>query len=125
MGGTDILGTPLTVEVMPRKPVKQYRGFSSPQGMAVTKEGILIVADYGNHCINIINTTGGKKIRSFGQCGSGQLQFWNLHGMALTRDGHIVVPADRKNRRLQLLTVDLEGAFVSPVAFEGSQLFTV
>ena len=116
--GADILGTPLTVEVMPRKPGKKYGGFSSPQGMAVTKEGHLIVADDGNCCINIINTTDGKKIRSFGQHGSGQVQFRYLYGMALTQDGHIVV-ADWGNHRLQVLIV--EGAFVSAVGSVGSQ----
>ena len=114
--GADVLDKPLTVEVMPRKPVKQYEGFSSPRGMAVTKEGNLVVVDSGNCCINIINTTDGKKIRSFGQHGSGQVQFRFLSGMALTQDGHIVVV---DIDRLQVLTV--EGAFVSAVGSKGSQ----
>ena len=115
VGGADILGTLFIAEVMPRKPGKQYEGFSCPQGMAVTKKGNLIVADCGNRCITIIDTTDRKKIRSCGQHESGQVF---LYGMALTQDGHIVV-ADWGNHCLQVLTV--EGAFVSAVGSRGSR----
>ena len=117
VGGADILGTPLTVEVMPKKPGKKYGGFSDPNGMAVTK-GDLIVADNGNSCIAIINTTDEKKMRSFGQYGPGQVQFRILYGMSLTQDGHIVV-TDWANHGLKVLTI--EGAFVSYIGSPGSQ----
>ena len=68
-------------------------------------------------CITIIDTSNKKKIRSFGQRGSGQVQLWFPDGVALTQDGHIVV-ADTSNHRLQVLTV--EGMFVSEVGSYGS-----
>ena len=69
-------------------------------------------------CITIIDPTNGKKIRSFGQRGSGQVQFDGPHGIAVTPDGRIIV-AEFNNYRLQVLTA--EGAFIATVGSEGSQ----
>ena len=93
---------------MSRKPAQKYKDFFSPQGMAVTKEGNLIVADNDSSCINIVDTTDWNRIRIFGQLGSGQVKFMSLHGIAWTHDGHIVI-ADWGNHCLQVLTV--EGVF--------------
>ena len=114
VGGTDILDTPLNVEVIPRK---TFTDLSSPRGLAITKEGHLIVAERGKHCITIIDPTNGRKIRSFGQHGSGQEQFYHPSGVAVTQDGHIVV-AEYCNHRLQKLTA--EGAFIATVGSKGS-----
>ena len=118
VGGTDILDTPLNVEVMPRRAGQTFTDLSVPRGLAITREGHLIVAEYGKHCITIIDPTNGKKIRSFGQYGSGQVQFNRPRGVAVTQDGHIVV-ADCYNHRLQVLTA--EGAFIATVGSQGSQ----
>ena len=118
VGGTDILDTPLNVEVMPRRAGQTFTDLSHPAGLAITKEGHLIVAEHGKHCITIIDPTNGRKIRSFGQRGSGQVQFNNPRGVAVTQDGRIVV-AERNNHRLQVLTA--EGAFIATVGSEGSQ----
>ena len=118
VGGTDILDTPLNVEVMPRRAGQAFSGLSGPRGLAITREGHLIVAEYGKHCITIIDPTNGRKIRSFGQRGNGQVQFNNPHGVAVTQDGRIVV-AEYSNHRLQVLTA--EGAFVATVGSKGSQ----
>ena len=63
--GTDILDTPLNVEVLPRRAEKTFHGFPNPRGLAITREGHLIVAedDYKDeyHCsIIIIDPTYGK-----------------------------------------------------------------
>ena len=75
VGGTDILDTPLNIEVMPRRAGQTFTDLSGPQGLAITREGHLVVAEDGKHCITIIDPTNGRKIRSFGQRGSGQVQF--------------------------------------------------
>ena len=116
--GTDILDTPLNVEVMPRRAGQTFTDLSVPRGLAITREGHLIVAESGKHCITIIDPTNGRKIRSFGQYGSGQVQFYNPSGMAVTQDGCIAV-ADHSNHRLQVLTA--EGAFIATVGSVGSQ----
>ena len=118
VGGTDILDTPLNVEVIARKAGQTFTDLQSPRGLAITREGHLIVAECGKHCITIIDPTNRKKIRSFGQRGNGQVQFYNPEGVAVTQDGRIVV-SDCCNHRLQVLTA--EGAFIATVGSEGSQ----
>ena len=118
VGGTDILDTPLNVEVMPRRAGQTFTDLSVPRGLAITREGHLIVVERDEHCLTIIDPTNGRKIRSFGKCGSGKVQFQNPQGISVTQDGRIVV-ADCSNHRLQVLTA--EGAFIATVGSEGSQ----
>ena len=118
VGGTNILDTPLNVEVMPRRAGQTFTDPSKSAGLAITREGHLIVAEWSKHCITIIDPTNGRKIRSFGQRGSGQVQFNRPLGVAVTQDGRIVV-ADYSNHRLQVLTA--EGAFIATVDSKGSQ----
>ena len=73
---------------------------------------ILIVTEWSNHCITIIDTASGEVINRFGKRGSGKVEFNSPNGVALTQKGHIIV-ADYDNDRLQVLTV--EGAFVAAV----------
>ena len=87
VGGTDILDTPLNVEVMPRRAGQTFTGLSDARGLAIMREGHLIVVEWNKHCITIIDPTNGRKIRSFGQQGSGQVQFNHPSGVAVTQDG--------------------------------------
>ena len=120
LGGTDTLDTPLNVvEVMPRRARLTFSGLSPNSytaGLAITREGHLIVAECSKYCITIIDPTNGKKIRSFGQCGEGQVRFNYPHGVAVTQDGCIVV-SDYRNCSLQVLTA--EGAFIATVGTKG------
>ena len=75
VGGTDILDKPHNVEVMSSRAVKSFTGHYVPRGLAITREGHLIVAERGKHCITIINPTNRREIRSFGQRGEGRVQF--------------------------------------------------
>ena len=118
VGGTDILETPLKVEVMVRYAGQTFTDLSVPRGLAITREGHLILVEGDKHCITIIDPTNGRKIRSFGQYGKGQVQFNRPQGVAVTQDGRIVV-ADRFNYRLQVLTA--EGTFIASVGNYGSQ----
>ena len=118
VGGTDILDTPLNVEVMSRRAGQTFTDLSKPAGLAMTREGHLIVAESGKHCITIIDPTNGRKIRSFGQRGSGQVQFDTQRGVAVTQDGRIIV-VEWYNHHLQVLTA--EGAFIAKVGSQGSQ----
>ena len=115
VGGADILDTPLNVEVMPRRAGQTLTDLSGPRGLAITREGHLIVGECNKHCITIIDPTNGRKIRSFGQFESEEVQFKNPRGVAVTKDGRIVV-ADWGNYRLQVFTA--EGAFIATVGSE-------
>ena len=117
VGGTDILDTPLNVEVMPRRVGQTFTDLSVPRGLAITRKGHLIVTEWSKHCITIIDPTNGRRIKSFGQSGSGQEEFDRPSGVAVTQDGCIIV-ADWGNHRLQKLTA--EGAFIATVGSKGS-----
>ena len=116
--GTDLLDTPLDVEVMPRKVGLTLADLASPRGLAITKEGHLIVTEGTKHCITIIDPNTGIPIKSFGQKGAGQVEFNQPQGVAVTQDGRIVV-TDCHNYRLQVMTA--EGAFIATVGTKGSQ----
>ena len=114
VGGTD-LDTPLNVEVMARRAGQIFR-FSDLRGLAITREGHLVVAENDKNCITIINPTNGRKIMSFGQNATGQVQFDKPRGLAITQSGFIIV-ADSDKDRLQVLTT--EGTFSKAVGSTG------
>ena len=116
VGGT--LDTPATTEAMPRRVGQAFTGLSEPQGLAITREGHIVVVEGGKHCITIVDPNNGRKIRSFGKRGSKRVQFNDPRGVAVTQDGRIVV-AEWSNHRLQVLTA--EGAFIATVGSKGSQ----
>ena len=117
VGGTDILETPLNVEIMPRKAGQTFTDLSDPTGLAFTNEGHLIVAERGKHCITVIDPANGRKIRSIGR--SLARSSIDPHGVAVTQDGNIVV-ADRS----RLLMLTSEGAFLSEVGGLSVKEFT-
>ena len=117
VGGSDILDTPIAINVMSRMLRQLFTGLPL-SAIAITADDDLIVADCGKHCISIFDPTNGRKIRSFGQRGSGPLQFHYPRGVAVTEDGNIVV-ADSTNHRIQVLTA--EGAYIATVGTKGSQ----
>ena len=102
---------PLNVEVMPRRVGQVFTDLSTPRGLAITKEGHLVVAECGKNCSTIIDPTNGRKIKSFGQHGSSL-------GVAVAQDGHIIV-TDSSNR-LQVLTAEGD-SLIATVGSEGSQ----
>ena len=85
---------------MKGKPVNIISGLKQPWGVVVTKNEETVVAEYGAHCITILNKEG-KKVISFGTKGKKEGQFTNPRGVAISHDGHILVT---DNHRLQKLT---------------------
>ena len=118
VGGADILESPFTVEVMPRQAGQRFKGLSHPCGVTINKEGLLMVVDRNKCSIITYDPTNGKKTQSFGRKGSGQVQFSNPVGVAMTLDGRIVV-ADQDNHRIQVVTA--EGEFIAEVGSKGDQ----
>ena len=113
LGEANILDSPYAIEIKQRKPESTFAFLSSSRGVAVTKEGQLIVADYGNRCIAVVNATNGDKIDTYRQ-----ESFKYPEGVAVTQDGHIVV-TDFDNHCLHVLTAD--GSYLSTVGSKGSQ----
>ena len=82
--------------------MKTITGLRGPQGIAVCDNGDIVVAEYGAHCVTILNKEG-KKVNSFGTKGTKERQFTNLRGVAISNDQHILVT---DIHRLQKLTFD-------------------
>lgn len=92
--------------------------FNNPKGVALTADGNLVIADGGNHRIEVVGPDG-TLVRSFGSfcnladgsgCrGTGEGQFNEPWGVGVGPDGSIYV-ADTWNHRIQKFTP--EGEFV-------------
>ena len=109
LGGVNIPGSPCTLHAIPSpemrgKPVNIISGLNSPWGVVVTKNGETVVAEWGAHCITILNKEG-KKVKSCGTNGTKEGQFTYPHGVDISHDGHILVT---DQHRLQKLTFEGE-----------------
>jgi sugar lactone lactonase YvrE len=79
--------------------------FNKPTNLAVAPSGDLYVSDgYGNARVHRFSSDG-HLIQSWGEPGSGVGQFNLVHGIAITRDGRVMV-ADRENDRIQAFSAD-------------------
>lgn len=74
--------------------------FDRPSGIAIDKEGYVIVGDFQNHRIQVF-TREGKYFTSFGKEGEEEIQFKHPSGLAMTNEGRVAV-ADRYNHRIQV-----------------------
>ena len=107
----NIPGSPLSIPVsispkMRGNPVKNITGLKSPWGIDVTDDGLMIVSEWGGHCITVLDREG-KKIKSFGSKGSGRGQFKYPSGIAVTSNRTILV-GDSDNHRIHELTMEGE-----------------
>ena len=114
----NIPGSPLSIPVsispkMRGNPVKIITGLDRPWGIDATDDGLMIVSEWGGHCITVL----GKKINSFGSYGSGGGQFYNPCGIAVTSNGTILV-GDSGNHRIQELT--MEGECIACIGGKGN-----
>ena len=118
---TNIPGSPLSIPVsispkMRGNPVKSITGLKNPWGIDVTDDGLMIVSEYGGHCITVLDREG-KQINSFGSLGSGRCQFKGPSGIAVTSNRTILV-GDSVNHRIQELT--MEGECIACIGERGN-----
>ena len=90
--------------------------FSDPCEMVLTQDGKIVVADYSNHRIQILERNG-TFVKKFGSNGTGDGQFKNPWGVALSKDNELFV-TDRMNHRVQVF--DLNGTFLRKWGTQGS-----
>jgi hypothetical protein len=83
--------------------------------LIITPEGTILLSDAGNDKIHELDENG-SLIRSFGGLGSGNGQFDNPSGMAISQDNKIFV-ADSVNHRIQVL--ERNGTFVRKFGSRG------
>ena len=91
------------------KPKNITPGFQYPWGIAITKNGELVLAENLAHRITILNEDG-TKLRSFETQSKKEGRFIHPYGVANSQDEHILVT---DSHRLQKLTFD--GEFVQLV----------
>jgi DNA-binding beta-propeller fold protein YncE len=83
--------------------------FNCPTNLAIAPDGELFIADgYGNARVHRYSPEG-ELIATWGSPGAGPGQFHVPHGIAVARDGTVIV-ADRENSRLEFFTP--EGKFL-------------
>ena len=96
--------------------------FKNPRGVAVTDRDEILVADFDNHRIQVLDSDG-TFMKSFGRKGQNLGEFNGPHGIAINKDRNIFV-AERNNQRVQILS--WEGRYLGSFGGKGSldsQLF--
>ena len=111
VNGQHIGGSPFTVIVKPFdvRPVLCFGQpgsgdgmFQYPLGVAVSDRDELVVADQGNHRVQVFDSNG-TFLRSFGCKGQNAGEFTNPFGIAIDKDRNIFV-ADKNNHRIQIFS---------------------
>ena len=96
-------------------PVRTITELNYPWGVAIRDDGHVIVTECRGHCVTILDNEG-KKVKSLGgEGGSGNVEFSNPHGVAITPDNFILVSDDH---RIQKISMD--GDHVASVGGRGS-----
>ena len=97
-------------------PVRTITELNRPWGVAVSDDGHVIVTEWGDHCLTVLDNEG-KKVKSFGVEGrSGNVQFSYPRGVAITPDNFILV-SDGYHR---IQKISMDGDRVASVGGGGS-----
>jgi DNA-binding beta-propeller fold protein YncE len=91
--------------------------FTSPISVAVDRNGNLLVADYGNHRIQVL-TPNGDFVRSFGKFGTENGEFRSPRCVAVDPNCGDIWVVDQTNQRIQHF--DPDGAFLGAFGKKGA-----
>lgn len=92
--------------------------FMGPKQICFTGDGKLYIADTGNHCVRVIDTTAPKEIATvntaiglpqsagFKDGGPDLAKFYYPTGVAVNADGSIVYVADHRNKVIRKLSIE-------------------
>ncbi len=94
------------------------KGDFSDCGIAFDSEGNLVVADSGNHRVQVLRYRDGAHVCTIGSLGAGAGQFQGPTSVAFDAAGHIVV-VENGNHRVQVLRYS-DGAHVRTIGSYGS-----
>ncbi|CAD7013631.1 protein wech [Ceratitis capitata] len=75
------------------------KGIASPRGVCYTPAGNIIVSDFDNHCLYLVDPDVNEVLSAKGHEGSGAQEFNRPSGICCDDDGRIIV-ADSKNQRI-------------------------
>ena len=97
-------------------PVRTITELNRPWGVAVTDDNHVIITEYWDHCVTILDREG-EKVKSLGGYrGSGNVKFSYPCGVAITPDKFILVSDG--NHRIQKISMD--GYLIASVGKKGS-----
>uniref|UniRef100_A0A1X7SQ15 SMP-30/Gluconolactonase/LRE-like region domain-containing protein n=1 Tax=Amphimedon queenslandica TaxID=400682 RepID=A0A1X7SQ15_AMPQE len=78
------------------RPLKSIAGLKRPWGIAVSSDGHIMVTEWGNGCLSILNKEGLKLASIGGEDGIGSIKFVSPRGVAMTHDNLILVTDDHR-----------------------------
>ena len=127
VNGSDVRGSPFGVEFLPNVdlpklkknigkygPIAKYfnypRDAGGPWGIAVVSDGCMYVCDT-LHKIRVFNKQG-EPVKTFGQQGSGNGQFFNVTGISIDSDNQLYI-GNRYNNRIEVLGTN--GQFIRQI----------
>ncbi|XP_063385641.1 protein wech [Cydia fagiglandana] len=87
-------------------PAKMLKGPTTPRGVCFTTSGNIIVSDFENHRLLMVDPTLSKVLHCVGREGSGIGELNRPSGIVTDDDGRIIV-ADSKNHRVLVFTAEL------------------
>ncbi|CAG9795870.1 unnamed protein product [Diatraea saccharalis] len=99
--------------------MKMLKGPTTPRGVCFTTSGNIIVSDFENHRLLLVDSTLSKVLQCVGCEGSGIGEFNRPSGIVTDDEGRVIV-ADSKNQRIVVLTSDLR--ILSTVYFKSPDL---
>ena len=118
----DIQGSPFDLSVVTQRdytklknPVQTITGIDDPMYIAFSDNGDMFVTSQSDHCIHVYDSSGKKKT-TIGSRGSGELQFQNPYGIAIS--GEVVYVAEYRGHRIHKLTTG--GEFLGTFGQKGS-----
>ncbi|CAB3229038.1 unnamed protein product [Arctia plantaginis] len=91
-------------------PSKMLKGPTTPRGVCFTTSGNIIVSDFENHRLLMVDPTLSKVLHCVGREGSGIGELNRPSGIVTDDDGRIIV-ADSKNHRVLVFTSELRILF--------------
>ncbi|XP_066298907.1 RING finger protein nhl-1-like [Branchiostoma lanceolatum] len=101
--GEEVMKYSPSGELLHKFPLGEY--CSEPFGLAVQRDGRVVVADYKKHSIFLFEAAG-TLVKQVGGKGQGEGQFYGPHFVCVDKDDNIIV-ADRANSRVQVFDKDL------------------
>lgn len=87
-------------------PSKMLKGPTTPRGVCFTTSGNIIVSDFENHRLLMVDPTLSKVLQCVGREGSGIGELNRPSGIVTDDDGRIII-ADSKNHRVLVFTSEL------------------
>ena len=100
-----------------KRPVQTITGINNPNYIAFSDNGDMFVTSDSDHCIHVYDSSGKKKT-TIGSKGSGELQFQNPRGIAIS--GEVVYVAEQRGNRIHKLTTG--GEFLGTFGQKGSDV---